>query len=164
MSQPAARTLTLRFLAQPTDVNFGGKVHGGAVMKWIDQAAYAAAVGWSGAYCVTVALSGLSFIAPIRIGDLVSVHVRLIGTGRSSMQYAVEVTARDLKSDAERVATRCVIVFVALDEADGQPVPVPACTAQNAQDVELAHHAADLARLTRDMERAVQAAHAAAAH
>ena len=43
-----SRTLTLRFLAQPTDVNYGGKVHGGMVMKWIDQAGFAAAVGWSG--------------------------------------------------------------------------------------------------------------------
>jgi acyl-CoA hydrolase len=48
------REITLRFLAEPTDVNFGGKVHGGAVMKWIDQAGYACAVGWSGQYCVKV--------------------------------------------------------------------------------------------------------------
>ncbi len=42
------REVTFRFLAEPTDVNFGGKVHGGMVMKWIDQAGYACAVGWSG--------------------------------------------------------------------------------------------------------------------
>ena len=40
------RELTFRFLAEPTDVNYGGKVHGGVVMKWIDQVGYAAAVGW----------------------------------------------------------------------------------------------------------------------
>ena len=48
------REITMRFLAEPMDVNFGGKVHGGAVMKWIDQAGYACAVGWSGLYCVTL--------------------------------------------------------------------------------------------------------------
>ena len=48
------RKVTLRFLAAPTDVNFGGKVHGGAVMKWIDQAGYTCAAGWTGHYCVTV--------------------------------------------------------------------------------------------------------------
>ena len=42
--------VTFRFLAQPTDVNFGGKVHGGMAMKWIDQAGYACVVGWSGMY------------------------------------------------------------------------------------------------------------------
>src|SRR4051812_228729 len=53
------REVTFRFLTEPTDVNFGGKVHGGMVMKWIDQAGYAAAVGWSGRYCVTVAVGGV---------------------------------------------------------------------------------------------------------
>ena len=45
--------ITLRFLAQPGTVNFGGKVHGGTVMSWIDQAAYAAATAWAQRYCVT---------------------------------------------------------------------------------------------------------------
>jgi hypothetical protein len=48
------RGVTLRFLAEPGDVNFGGKVHGGAVMKWIDQVGYTCAAGWTAAYCVTV--------------------------------------------------------------------------------------------------------------
>ena len=56
--------VTFRFLAQPTDVNFGGKVHGGMAMKWIDQAGYACAVGWSSAYCVTASVSGIRFVAP----------------------------------------------------------------------------------------------------
>ena len=46
MSRP--RAVTLRFLAEPSHVNFGGKVHGGAVMKWIDQAGYTCAAGWTG--------------------------------------------------------------------------------------------------------------------
>ena len=52
MSGP--RGVTLRFLAEPGHVNFGGKVHGGSVMKWIDQAGYTCAAGWTGAYCVTI--------------------------------------------------------------------------------------------------------------
>ena len=60
------RAITLRFLAEPTDVNFGGKVHGGADMKWIDQAGYACAVGWSGYYCVTVYIGGISFLSSTR--------------------------------------------------------------------------------------------------
>jgi acyl-CoA hydrolase len=58
----AAREITLRFLAEPGDVNFGGKVHGGAVMKWIDQAGYAYAVAWSRHYCVTVYVGGIRFL------------------------------------------------------------------------------------------------------
>ena len=90
--------VNFRFLAQPTDVNFGGKVHGGMVMKWIDQAGYACAVAWSGAYCVTASVSGIQFVKPILIGDLVTVRARLIHTGRSSMHMAVDVLARDRKS------------------------------------------------------------------
>ena len=56
------RDVTLRFLAQPVDVNFGGKVHGGSVMRWIDQAGYACAVRWSGHYCVTVYVGGIRFV------------------------------------------------------------------------------------------------------
>ena len=90
------REVTFRFLAQPTDVNFGGKVHGGMVMKWIDQAGYACAVGWSGKYCVTVAVCGIRFVHPILIGDLVSVHCQLIYTGNTSMHLSVDVGARSL--------------------------------------------------------------------
>lgn len=119
------REVTLRFLAEPSDVNFGGKVHGGVVMKWIDQAGYAAAVGWAGTYCVTVAVEGIEFMRPILIGDMVRVRARLAYTGTSSMHIAVDVIAQDLKSGEERIATSCVIVFVALDAPNGHPAPVP---------------------------------------
>ena len=79
------REVTLRFLAQPVDVNFGGKVHGGSVMRWIDQAGYACAVGWSGHYCVTVYVGGIRFYKPILVGSLVEVEAKVIYTGRTSM-------------------------------------------------------------------------------
>src|SRR2546422_5525318 len=53
-------------ISEPADVNFGGKVMGGAVMKWIDQAGYTCAAGWTGSYCVTVYVGGLHFVGPIR--------------------------------------------------------------------------------------------------
>ena len=141
-----------RFLAEPGDVNFGGKVHGGMVMKWIDQAGYAAAVGWSGRYCVTVALGGIRFVQPILIGDLVTVRCKLIHTGTSSMHFAVDVVAHDLKTAAERVATSCVIVFVALDGPDGKPSPVPVWRPGSDEDRRLADYAGRLLALSRAME------------
>ena len=53
--------ITLRFLSEPSDINFGGNVHGGAVMKWIDLAGYSCAANWSGRYCVTVYVGGIVF-------------------------------------------------------------------------------------------------------
>jgi acyl-CoA hydrolase len=146
------REVEFRFLAEPSDVNFGGKVHGGMVMKWIDQAGYAGAVGWSGRYCVTVAVGGIQFVQPILIGDLVSVRCKLIRTGNSSMHFAVDVFARDLKTAAERRATSCVIIFVALDAPDGKPVAVPAWHPVDNEDLRLADYAQRLLDLSKEME------------
>ncbi len=66
------------FLAEPGDVNFGGKVHGGAVMKWIDLAAYACSAAWSGKYCITAYAGGIRFVAPIHVGNLVEVSAKVI--------------------------------------------------------------------------------------
>ncbi|MGA0585970.1 acyl-CoA thioesterase [Dyella sp. KRB-257] len=153
--------VTFRFLAEPTDVNFGGKVHGGMVMKWIDQAGYACAVGWSGAYCVTASVSGIQFVKPILIGDLVTVKARLIHTGTSSMHLAVDVQASDLRSGEPRLATSCVMVFVALDRPDGRPTPVPAWQPRNDEDVRLQQYARRLMDLSKSMERQVLSLHAA---
>ena len=151
------RELTMRFLAEPTDVNYGGKVHGGQVMKWIDQAGYAAAVGWSGKYSVTVAVGGIRFVAPIRISDLVTVKTTLVHTGTSSMHFAVEVLARDPMQDEgeARLCTHCVIVFVALDAPEGAPVPVPAWQPRSEEDRKLAEYAQQVMALGRDVEQAV---------
>lgn len=147
--------VTFRFLAQPTDVNFGGKVHGGMAMKWIDQAGYACAVGWSGAYCVTASVSGIQFVAPILIGDLVTVRARVIHTGTSSIHLAVDVMARNLRKGEERLATSCVMVFVALDAPDGKPTPVPAWQPRDEEDRRLQALAHRLVNLSREMENEV---------
>ncbi|NII11593.1 acyl-CoA thioesterase [Oleiagrimonas sp. C23AA] len=147
--------VTFRFLAQPTDVNFGGKVHGGMVMKWIDQAGYAAAVGWSGAYCVTVAVGGIQFVQPILIGDLVTVKAKLIHTGSSSMHFSVDVLAADLKGGNPRLATSCVIVFVALDAPDGKPTPVEAWVPRDENEIKLQEYARRLLALSKEMEQQV---------
>lgn len=151
------RQLTLSFLAEPSDVNFGGKVHGGQVMRWIDQAGYAAAVGWSGCYSVTVAVGGIRFVAPIHIGDLVSVDATLIFTGTTSMHFAVDVRARDPSADAgsARLCTHCVIVFVAMAGPEGSPSVVPAWLPQTDEDLRLAEYARQIMALGKDVEQTV---------
>jgi len=149
------RELSMRFLAEPTDVNYGGKVHGGAVMKWIDQAGYAAAVGWSGTYSVTVAVGGIRFVAPIRTSDLVTVTAKLVYTGTSSMHFAIDVTARDPMGGDERLCTHCVIVFVALDAAENKPTPVPAWKPQTLEDKHLSEYATQVMALSKGIEETV---------
>ncbi len=149
------RELTMRFLAEPADVNYGGKVHGGAVMKWIDQAGYAAAVGWSGCYSMTVAVGGIRFVAPIRISDLVTIETTLVYTGTSSMHFSVDVRARDPMTDGGgRLCTHCVIVFVALDDA-GKPTQVPTWVPASDEDERLAEYATKVMALSKDIEQTV---------
>ena len=161
------REVKFCFLAQPTDVNFGGKVHGGMVMKWIDQAGYACAVGWSGMYCVTVAVGGIRFVQPIMIGDLVTVDCKLIYTGSTSMHFGVDVVARNLTTGTDVLATHCVVVMVATDAA-GKPTPVPKWEPQSEDDKCLAAYAKKLMELDKGIEQEISryrdAAHLPGAH
>jgi acyl-CoA hydrolase len=145
------RGVTLRFLAEPGDVNFGGKVHGGAVMRWIDQAGYTCAAGWTGTYCVTVYLGGLHFLGPIHVGELVEVRALLIRTGRTSLDIAVDVYAGDPKQTEQRRTGHCVIVFVALGP-EGRPQPVPPWHPVDALDLALAAYAGELSDLRKQMD------------
>jgi acyl-CoA hydrolase len=145
------REVTMRFLAEPTDINFGGKVHGGAVMKWIDQAGYACAVGWSGQYCVTVYVGGIRFYKPVHIGNVVEVHARLVYTGRTSMHVVVDVGASDPKDRRRTKTTHCVIVFVAVDE-QGNPVQVAKWRPETEEDAALEQYAIKLMELRKSME------------
>ena len=154
MEQPQ-RAITLRFLAEPSEINFGGKVHGGTVMKWIDQAGYACAVGWSQQYCVTVYVGGIRFYHPIRIGDMVEVRATLIYTGRTSMHFAVDVYAGDPRQAERQQTTHCIIIFVAVDDA-GQPVPVPSWEPQTEADRMMQSYAQKLMALRQDIEDEMQ--------
>ena len=146
------REITLRFLAEPTDVNFGGKVHGGAVMKWIDQAGYACAVGWSGQYCVTVYVGDIRFHRPVLIGNMVEVGAKLIYTGKTSMHVAVEVSAGDPKEGLYTKTTQCIIVFVAVGDG-GMPVEVERWEPESEQDVALEQYARKLTEMRKDTEK-----------
>ncbi len=147
--------MTLRFLAEPTDVNFGGKVHGGAVMKWIDQAGYTCAAGWAGTYCVTVYLGGLHFLGSIRVGELVELRALVIRTGRTSIDIAIDVYAGDPKQQGRRRTGHCVIVFVALDD-EGRPTAVPPWRPATDLDRALEDYARRLGELRAQMDAAME--------
>lgn len=122
-----------RFLAEPTDVNFGGKVHGGMVMKWIDQVSYACAAQWSKHYCVTISANAIRFIQPILVGQLVTISAKIVHTGNTSMHIYVVVRAGDPKEQAVNVTNRCFITFMAIDE-QGKAVSVPKFEAESEED------------------------------
>ncbi len=140
-------SFTMRFLALPNTVNFGGKVHGGTVMSWIDQAAYACATAYSSRYCVTAFVGGIKFVRPIKIGSVVEVDAKVAYTGRSSMNIAVKVRSGDLKDDFTQTTTECAVVMVAVDE-HGKSVEIPP----------LAIHDADAQLLAEETRKRLQSA------
>jgi acyl-CoA hydrolase len=137
---------TLRFLAAPTDVNWGGKVHGGSVMRWIDEAAYVCAAGWSGTDAVATYAGGVRFYRPLVIGSVVDVEARLLHTGTSSMHISVHVRSGSPRTGERELTTHCLIVFVALDESR-RPAPVRAWAPRSDEDVALDEHARTLIAL-----------------
>ena len=145
------RHVKFSFLAEPTDVNFGGKVHGGAAMKWIDQVSYACACAWSGEYSITVYVGGIRFLAPIKIGDLVELEAKIIYTGRSSMHIAVDVYAKKIKENKRTKTTHCIIVFVAVDK-DNKSVEVPKWVPQTEADVALEQYAIKLMERRKEID------------
>jgi acyl-CoA hydrolase len=127
------REAQFRFLAEAADEGFGGKVHAGAVMKWIDQAAYACATAWSGKRCIAAFVGETHFVRAIHIGEVVDVRATLAKTGRTSMRILVRVATADARTLDHRRATECVLVFVALDEA-GRPTQVPSLALPGQRD------------------------------
>jgi acyl-CoA hydrolase len=141
----APRT-TLRFLVPTGVVNFGGRAHGGTVMRWIDEAAYACAVGWVGGrpladHAIGVYSGGIHFLAPVRIGDLVEVDARIILTGPHSMHVSTRVWTADPRTpDQLTLTTQCLSVFVVPDDS-GVALPVPQWKPELPEDVRLHEHA-----------------------
>jgi len=142
-----APRVVLRFLAAPSDVNWGGKVHGGIVMRWIDEAAHVLVTQWIGdAANVAVYAGGVRFYQPLRIGDLVEVEARLIYTGRTSMHVSVHVRSGSPAGVERRLTTHCLIVFVALTP-DGRSTAARTWQPTTEEDVNLFEHAQHLIEL-----------------
>ncbi|SDL91938.1 Acyl-CoA hydrolase [Corynebacterium mycetoides] len=134
MASPVETTksplVTLRFMAAPNDVLLAGAqgVSGGRVLEWIDKAAYACAVQWSGTYCVTAYVGHIHFTRPIPSGHLVEVRSRIAMTGNTSMHIVNEVLSADPRDGVFTRACDCLVIFVAKDPETGGTKPVPTFT------------------------------------
>ncbi|ARJ04310.1 acyl-CoA thioesterase [Cnuibacter physcomitrellae] len=144
---------TFRFLAAPGDANYGGNAHGGTVMRWIDETAFATAASWSTTGAVAVYSGGIHFLRPIPIGHVVELQARLIHTGPRSMHIAVQVWSwAPITPEARDLTTTCMTVFV-VPGADGRATPVDQLALVSAEDVRLDAHARALIELRSRLER-----------
>lgn len=116
---------TTRRLMELIDANAHGNVHGGVIMRMVDESAAIVAIKHS--QCptvVTARVERFDFLAPAFIGDVVSVHCEMRYVGRTSMEVGVEVMAEDITTAQVRHIASSYVIYVALDE-NRKPTPVP---------------------------------------
>ena len=117
--------LTIRAMAMPADTNANGDIFGGWVMARMDQAGGIAALERAKGRVVTVAVDAMTFIRPVKVGDILEVFTGVEGVGRTSIKIHVEAWARRFTTRHHEKVTDGTFTFVAIGE-DGRPRPVPA--------------------------------------
>ena len=131
--------LTMTVLMTPDTANFAGNVHGGTILKWLDQVAYACASRYAGKYVVTLSVDRVMFRQPVHVGELVTFLAAVNHTGSSSMEVGIKVVAENIRTQEKRHVNSCFFTMVAVDE-NRKPVVVD--TLQPATSNEIRRHAA----------------------
>jgi acyl-CoA hydrolase len=119
--QPATHQLSMTVLMTPDMANFSGNVHGGTILKLLDQVAYACASRYAGEYVVTLSVDQVMFRQPIHVGELVTFLAAVNYTGRTSMEIGVKVLTENIREHSVRHANSCFFTMVAVDENGRRP-------------------------------------------
>ena len=117
--------LTMTVLMTPDMANFAGNVHGGSILKFLDQVAYACASRYAARYVVTLSVDQVMFRQPIHVGELVTFLAAVNHTGTSSMEVGIKVMTENIRTQETRHANSCFFTMVAVGD-DRKPVAVPA--------------------------------------
>jgi uncharacterized protein (TIGR00369 family) len=129
----SASRITLSQLMHPEHANLLGNVHGGWIMKLVDEAGALTCMRHAQRKVVTVTIDSMDFHQPIRIGDLVILQSEVSYTGRTSMEATVEVHAENPVTGEQTHTNTAYLVYVALDDA-GRPTPVPSVQAETEEE------------------------------
>jgi len=129
----SASRVTLSQLMHPEHANLLGNVHGGWIMKLVDEAGALACMRHAQKKVVTVAIDSMTFREPIRIGDLIILNAEVSYTGRTSMEAEVHVIAENPVTGEQTHTNTAYLVYVALDD-EGKPAPVPSLKAETPEE------------------------------
>lgn len=143
--------LSMTVLMTPDTANFSGNVHGGNILKLLDQVAYACASRYAGHYVVTLSVDQVMFRQPIHVGELVTFLASINHTGTSSMEVGIKVVAEDIRKRMVRHVNSCFFTMVAVDD-DKRPTNVSPLHPTGPD--ELRRHAA--AELRKQMRREME--------
>jgi len=130
---PAQSRMRLSMMMNPEHANASGNVHGGVIMKLVDEAGALAAMRHARAIVVTVAIDSMMFMEPVYVGHLVTVDAELTWVGRTSIETRIEVWAEHPLNGTVVMTNHAYVVYVALD-ANGRPQPVPPLTATTPEE------------------------------
>ncbi len=130
-------------LMTPDMANFAGNVHGGTILKLLDQVAYACASRYAGRYVVTLSVDQVTFRQPIHVGELVTFLASVNYTGRTSIEVGIKVLTENIRTQTTRHANSCFFTMVAVDD-NGKGAPVPTLTPQTPDEIR--RHRAAVAR------------------
>jgi len=139
-TQPTPKTIrasrvTLSQLMHPEHANLLGNVHGGWIMKLVDEAGALACMRHAQKKVVTVAIDSMTFRQPIRIGDLIILNAEVTYTGHTSMEAEVQVVAENPINGERTHTNTAYLVYVALDD-EGHPTTVPALIMETAEEIQ----------------------------
>ena len=152
MDDAFSHQLSMTILMTPDMANFSGNVHGGTILKYLDQVAYACASRYAGQYVVTLSVDQVVFREPIHVGELVTFLAAVNYTGRTSMEIGIKVVTENIQQKLVRHTNSCYFTMIAVDK-DGVPVPVSPLEPQTEEERNR-HSAARLRReLRQEMER-----------
>lgn len=138
----SASRVTLSQLMHPEHTNLLGNVHGGWIMKLVDEAAALACMRHAQKKVVTVAIDSMTFRRPIRIGDLIILNAEVSYTGRTSMEAEVHVVAENPITGKRTHTNTAYLVYVALDDR-GRPTQVPPLKAETEEEKQRMEQAAE---------------------
>jgi acyl-CoA hydrolase len=116
--------LAMTVLMTPDMANFAGNVHGGTILKLLDQVAYACASRYAGRYVVTLSVDQVTFRQPVHVGELVTFLASINYTGTTSLEVGIKVITENIQDGLVRHANSCFFTMVAVDET-GKPTAVP---------------------------------------
>lgn len=141
-------------LMTPDMANFSGNVHGGTILKFLDQVAYACASRYAQAYVVTLSVDRVVFREPIHVGELVTFSASVNYTGRTSMEVGIRVETENIQRGDTRHTNSCYFTMVAVDDA-GKPLeltPLTPTTELSRQRFQAAERRRELRRETEQRE------------
>lgn len=130
---PSASRTEISTVMQITQANNDGNVHGGSIMRLVDEAAGIAAMRHSHRRVVTASMDDMSFLAPVYIGELVTVRAMVNDAHRTSMEVGVRVDVENIAREEWRYVASAHLVFVALD-LDGRPTEIPPVVAETTDE------------------------------